>query len=256
MTRFTVQSATGIILTMVICDERCQVSGRGTCIAFQVIKFPCSSYRTFTCESTWQAPTSWTWRPIFVAVQEWKVESGIDKPHGFLLSGDVADAKYISKQAQRFSIANADIYVNTYNRAANIIRSVLFDGDSVDVRRILAIPGNHGVERGGKALDTSGPYVCDPYEKQFAAKFSEGADFTLPVPPASVSCLRLCLFGGDNGVIALVGLDSNHSQYWDYNELSDHGLVRFEQLERFARLAKALSTSVNDRPLHIVVAIH
>jgi hypothetical protein len=187
----------------------------------------------------------------------WQAESGVARPHGFLLSGDVVHGGFIAKEAERAKTKVAAAYVNTYNRVANILRTVLFGSDPVDVRRILAIPGNHDVFRDGEPLgEPLGTYMFDPYEMHFAAQFSSKGDFTLPAPATAVDCPRLCLFGGENGVVALVGLDSNHNQYRGSEKLINHGLVHYKQLDRFRDLVSALSAAVNDRPLQIVVAIH
>ena len=198
-------------------------------------------------------------------LQSWEHEAGVPLADGLLLSGDILDATFITPKTGKRRIER---YVESYKHAANLFHSVFFPKTIPDPRRVIAIPGNHDVVWGGNKIGAhSGPYACDAYEVHFARAFVDDTDITTPAANAAVDCPRLCLFGACapglggkpdqlNGVVAVIGLDSNHNQYRGTKSLKNHGLAYFHQLRRLENLVTALSTVITQCPLHICVAIH
>ncbi|MBF8273511.1 MAG: Calcineurin-like phosphoesterase [Magnetococcales bacterium] len=125
---------------------------------------------------------------------------------------------------------------------------------------LLVVPGNHDLVRTsessfGKSTTATPPRI-EKYIQHFANQFLEiplsGEFYKLVNNPT------LLLTSRKNGVVAVIGLDSNHYEYNQPEppESPSVGWVNREQLNGALNLIRWLTGLVTDRPLYVIVVFH
>ncbi|HTU47202.1 MAG TPA: metallophosphoesterase [Bryobacteraceae bacterium] len=177
-----------------------------------------------------------------------KVKTAAEAIHGIIFSGDLACGPSAVRLAKRDNDSVDAIFRKIYRDARDVILAALKHLDIDAEKGCLAIPGNHDVVR-----DSTEAKKHEPFLETIIKPFSKD-----PPPHAdeAIECPRLCLIGNDHGVIAIIGLDSNHAQYKDQKELHTHGLVGPEQIARTKSLIETLQNAVSHCPLYVCVTIH
>jgi len=170
----------------------------------------------------------------------------------------IIDARFINRerdpktQAQEIQAATK----HTQDFARNCILNVAENLQLGVKDNLLVIPGNHDVYR----------YASSKAAKlQLYAQTHRLLDKTstlLHVDEMAAADLdnlayypRLILFGDDHGVLAVFGLDSNHTAY-SYKGLSDYGLVYSTQLNYLTQAIVTLQEIFKNTPLYVWVVLH
>lgn len=192
-----------------------------------------------------------------------------DKPFdGLIASGDFADAyawKDESKDDQAQSLRRD--HELTAQALGNVLSTFVHGGNEPEKnRRVLLVPGNHDVLRCGSNAgigdeNTTAATMLDSYYDVLFKKFdATGSAFTginiMPKPVDNFARYpNLMLMGDRDGLIAVFGLDSNHSTY-GFLGTEDHGLVKLDQLNSLERSIEALQGKLENIPLYIIVVLH
>ena len=168
-----------------------------------------------------------------------------------------------NNKADAFLKCMSDKYVTAFKSCAEQIIKMAKKITPVNFREdrsILVVPGNHDLMRfspNGPGRHPATHPRIKHYAENFANKFLEGRPKTDHLDKLTKSP-TLTIDSRENGVIAIVGLDSNHFEYHqpDNPDSPGFGLINRTQLDQTIALFDWLSRKVDDRPLYTIVVFH
>lgn len=185
--------------------------------------------------------------------------------HGMVVSGDLIDAEAIVNRVER---EQSGTYLDYADASHLFVTRCLTDTvrsfNLIPVNSLMVVPGNHDVFRREGTLDSNEPsklktYVAHPYREFDNSRGwlrGAGCESQEFVSDRNiVNSPRLLLYGDEDGVLAVLGIDSNHACY-DYNGLYDFGLVTSIQLESMDHIVSALRAALENVPLYVWVVMH
>lgn len=168
--------------------------------------------------------------------------------HGLVVSGDLINGSVIEDDAG--ATADQKFSCSCVENAAGVLDLTDLD------RQVLVVPGNHDIYRRGASIKK----MLEPFVGGAHSRFDGSSSVRAPgegVPSIEELRLfpRLILLGNADGVLAVFGLDSNHTAY-ELKGLERFGLVNVVQITHLERSVEALRTLFNDRPLYVWVVLH
>ncbi|MBF0136026.1 MAG: metallophosphoesterase [Magnetococcales bacterium] len=128
-------------------------------------------------------------------------------------------------------------------------------------KSVLVVPGNHDLLRFRESSMISSGKMIPPriscYINRFASRFLK-VDLMEDEKYKMVNCPSLTLTSRMNGVVAIVGFDSNHFEYNQGEEPDSPsvGWVNRSQIEMAKNMLKWLTEVITDRPLYIITVFH
>lgn len=181
--------------------------------------------------------------------------------HALVVAGDLVAGNSIKWGSAKSSIPMA----NCHDELSRLHLAAGTDiAGAVTGHRVLVVPGNHDVVRVGgdpqrrseikEMLGHKGPHQGSSFLKNVQEPLlkngSTGGDAA-----ALKDTPRLLLLGGEYGVIAIIGLDSNHMAY-EAPGLEYPGYINDNQLANVGELVDALKKVFKDRPLFLWAVWH
>lgn len=205
-------------------------------------------------------------------VGDWKVRfpyHGLGEFAGLIVSGDMVNASGLgydrSIKDQKEALPDCEIGRNSdklhkAHEFASLCIGRMAGEISIDVTKSsVLIPGNHDVllcspsplknvdkTKISSFYDIIHGLACDEDDRGTLASF--------------VHSPRLCLWGEKyKGVVAVFGLDSNHTAYLNPHKNpahEPHGYVGITQIEQLEKAVSALRAKFDDTPVYVVVVLH
>nr|VFJ90801.1 MAG: Calcineurin-like phosphoesterase [Candidatus Kentron sp. H] len=179
------------------------------------------------------------------------------KFHGLIVSGDLIDAQDIQKKYKEDVTGSTERH-HVFSR--EFIDQAAQELGIKDIRKqCLVLPGNHDVLRDEKKPGSNG---CPERIRSFMEnvhKHFDGGTTGNPSTEDPTTSPRLVLLGNENGILAIIGLDSNQAAYTIASpecDVWDHGFVDRAQRERLEETAFLLAEKFPSIPLYLVVTLH
>nr|VFJ55315.1 MAG: Calcineurin-like phosphoesterase [Candidatus Kentron sp. DK]VFJ55414.1 MAG: Calcineurin-like phosphoesterase [Candidatus Kentron sp. DK] len=177
--------------------------------------------------------------------------------HGLIVSGDLIDAQDIQKKYKE------DVTGNTERHHAFSRKFIDQAAQELGIKEIekqcLVLPGNHDILRDEKKPESSGrPERIRSFMENVHEHFDGGTTGNLSSEEPMRSP-RLVLLGNENGILAIIGLDSNQAAYTIASpecDVWDHGFVGKDQRKRLEGIAFRLAEKFPSIPLYLVVTLH
>lgn len=182
------------------------------------------------------------------------------KFHGFIVSGDLINAPNVFAGLPRNTFKTIGSHVSNANKsigeAHDFAYSCIHDmADLINANKrksCLILPGNHDLQMYYSSTPSINNAIQSFFDK-IHLNFCRGGG-TLPAQYFA-HAPRLCLLGNKKGVVALLGLDSNHAAYAN-PQAHKHGMVSESQLLQLENAVAAIRCHYSDRPVYVVVALH
>jgi hypothetical protein len=194
------------------------------------------------------------------STREWFGESPSDTHwDALVVAGDLVAGNSLGWVAAQEALGLSDCHSKLrtlHTGAGQQIKDCVSDGQA------LVVPGNHDVVRvGGVAarraamrqmLEQRGPHQLSSFTNHVQTPLSrDGA----PASHAPHHAPTLLLLGGDSGVVAIIGMDSNQLAY-EAPGMEEPGYIGGDQLEKVKELVDSLKSVFNDRPLFLWTVWH
>nr|VFJ49553.1 MAG: Calcineurin-like phosphoesterase [Candidatus Kentron sp. FM]VFJ49847.1 MAG: Calcineurin-like phosphoesterase [Candidatus Kentron sp. FM]VFK11001.1 MAG: Calcineurin-like phosphoesterase [Candidatus Kentron sp. FM] len=169
--------------------------------------------------------------------------------HGLIVSGDLIyapgckeDTEQCTRRHHRFS---KDFICKAAQESLGIANIQ---------KQCLVLPGNHDVLRDSEKANTHGhPERAQSFLENVHNVFDTSTYGSISIQELAESP-RLVLLGNTNGILAIIGLDSNQAAY--NLDAPRHGLVQEEQLERLKETAYVLAEKFPSIPVYLMVSLH
>lgn len=192
-----------------------------------------------------------------VGTFRYETNSNAPRVDGLLVSGDLIDAPLHQERYQQLSATSEidAVWQFGHDFVCSVLEDVCKDLNIQPEDGLLVVPGNHDIFRGAELINSGvSPKRGESFLNNVHNRLHKG-----PKPNDCRDLInnpRLCLFGDEDGVVAVFGLDSNGMTYHYRDGLHDFGRVGDQQLTGIEETLNELGKLFFGTPLYVFVVMH